>query len=234
MKKLILASASPRRRELLSRLTGDYTVMNCHDEEHSDAEAPFLRVQELAAHKARAIAAQLGPEPAVIIGSDTLVFERSVWKGMDEHASVLVAEKRDLVPGTPGHLLTVTGGNHSAGLVAGAVGSNLIENCEISVSEDDEVGRAMASNPRTAIGIVSEGHYVFIVADGRTGDDDGLTLYELAAFMQSLGVQTGYNLDGGGSSSMVFMGTVINTPTTNGRSSGERSVSDIVYIGYGV
>ena len=73
MKKLILASASPRRRELLSRLTGDYTVMNCHDEEHSDAEAPFLRVQELAAHKARAIAAQLGPEPAVIIGSDTLV-----------------------------------------------------------------------------------------------------------------------------------------------------------------
>ncbi len=74
MKKLILASASPRRRELLARLTADYTIMICHDEEHSDAEAPFLRVQELAAHKARAIAAQLpAKEKAVIIGSDTLV-----------------------------------------------------------------------------------------------------------------------------------------------------------------
>ena len=52
MKKLILASASPRRRELLARLTADYSIMICHDEEHSDAEAPFLRVQELAAHKA--------------------------------------------------------------------------------------------------------------------------------------------------------------------------------------
>lgn len=113
-------------------------------------------------------------------------------------------------------------------------GPALIESGEIAVSAGDEVGRAMASNPRTAIGVISEGHYVFIVADGRTGDDDGLTLYELAAFMQTLGVQTGYNLDGGGSSSMVFMGTVINTPTTSGRSSGERSVSDIVYIGYGV
>ncbi len=113
-------------------------------------------------------------------------------------------------------------------------GPALVQNGEISVSEYDEVGRAMASNPRTAIGIFEDGHYVFIVADGRTGDDDGLTLYELAAFMQSLGVQTGYNLDGGGSSSMVFMGTVINTPTANGRKSGERSVSDIVYIGYGV
>ncbi len=46
-------------------------------------------------------------------GPDTLVFERDVWKSMDEHASVLVAEKNDLCPGTFGHLITVTGGNHS-------------------------------------------------------------------------------------------------------------------------
>lgn len=47
------------------------------------------------------------------IGNDTIVFERDVWKQMDEHASVLLAEKNDLVPGTFGHLITVTGGNHS-------------------------------------------------------------------------------------------------------------------------
>ena len=47
------------------------------------------------------------------LGVDTVVFERDVWKHIDEHASVLVAEKNDLVPGTFGHLVTVTGGNHS-------------------------------------------------------------------------------------------------------------------------
>ena len=49
--------------------------------------------------------------------------------------------------------------------------------------------------------------------------------------MSELGVETAYNLDGGGSSSMVFNGTLINNPTTTGNSIKERSVSDIVYIG---
>ena len=110
-------------------------------------------------------------------------------------------------------------------------GPALVTDGAVAVDENDEVGRAMASNPRTAIGIVDDLHYVFVVSDGRTGENDGLTLYELAAFMQSLGCMTAYNLDGGGSSSMVFMGTLINNPV-NGRRSSERSVSDIVYIGY--
>ncbi len=50
--------------------------------------------------------------------------------------------------------------------------------------------------------------------------------------MQSLGTQTAYNLDGGGSSTLYFNGTVVNNPTTNGRRIQERRVSDIVYIGY--
>lgn len=90
----------------------------------------------------------------------------------------------------------------------------------------------MASNPRTAIGIIDNLHYVFVVSDGRTEESEGLSLLELAEFMEGLGVETAYNLDGGGSSTMYFNGEVINTPTTNGRSVKERSVSDIVYIGY--
>lgn len=90
----------------------------------------------------------------------------------------------------------------------------------------------MASNPRTAIGIIDNLHYVFVVSDGRTEESEGLSLLELAEFMDGLGVKTAYNLDGGGSSTMYFNGEVINTPTTNGRSIKERSVSDIVYIGY--
>ena len=89
----------------------------------------------------------------------------------------------------------------------------------------------MASNPRTAIGIIDELHYVFVVSDGRTEESEGLSLYELAEFMQSIGVTTAYNLDGGGSSTMYFNGEVINKPTTGGRHIKERSVSDIVYIG---
>ena len=110
-------------------------------------------------------------------------------------------------------------------------GPALITDGEVSVTENDEVGRAMASNPRTAIGIIDDLHYVFVVSDGRTDESQGLTLYQLSQFMESLGADTAYNLDGGGSSSMVFQGVLVNNPTTTGNSIKERSVSDIVYIG---
>lgn len=109
-------------------------------------------------------------------------------------------------------------------------GPALVENGEISVSVNDEVGRAKASNPRTAIAVIDELHYLFVVSDGRTNESEGLSLYELAAYLQSKGAQTAYNLDGGGSSTMVFNGRVVNNPTS-GRSIKERSVSDIVYVG---
>ncbi|MBQ9866910.1 MAG: phosphodiester glycosidase family protein [Lachnospiraceae bacterium] len=109
-------------------------------------------------------------------------------------------------------------------------GPALVSEGEIAVSEGEEVGKAMQSNPRTAIGIIDELHYVFVVADGRTTESEGLTLSELAKFMKELGVQTAYNLDGGGSSTMVYQGQLINNPTTGGKKIGERSVSDIVYI----
>ena len=110
-------------------------------------------------------------------------------------------------------------------------GPGLVEGGEVTVSKNEEVGQAMASNPRTAIGIIDDLHYVLIVSDGRTDESEGLSLFELGTFMQSIGVKTGYNLDGGGSSTMWFNGKIVNYPTTNG-SFKERSVSDIVYIGY--
>ena len=112
-----------------------------------------------------------------------------------------------------------------------AFGPALVENGEIVVDTKSEVGQSMASNPRTAIGIIDENHYIIIVSDGRTSESQGLSLYEMAEVMKSYGVKTAYNLDGGGSSTMYFNGQVINKPTTNGNIS-ERAVSDIVYIGY--
>ena len=110
-------------------------------------------------------------------------------------------------------------------------GPVLLNNSEISVGENEEVGMAMASNPRTAVGYLGNNHYVFVVSDGRTSESAGLSLYELASFMKEIGVVDGYNLDGGGSSTMVFKGEIINNPTTNGHSNQERTVSDIIYIG---
>ena len=95
-----------------------------------------------------------------------------------------------------------------------------------------KVGQAMASNPRTAIGIIDENHYIIVVSDGRTSESKGLSLYQMAEVMKSYGVKTVYNLDGGGSSTLYFNGQVINKPTTGGNKISERAVSDIVYIGY--
>lgn len=111
-------------------------------------------------------------------------------------------------------------------------GPALLIGGEIQVKPKDEVGKAQASNPRTAIGIIDELHYVFLVSDGRTDENKGLSLYQLADFMKGLGVDIAYNLDGGGSSTMYFNGKVVNKPTSTGKSVYERSVSDIVYIGY--
>ena len=149
------------------------------------------------------------------------------------------SSQEDLVIYEDGSFEIVTEGSVTAEelLAKGAVqvlsfGPGLIENGEISVTANEEVDKAKASNPRTAIGIIDDLHYVLVVSDGRTSESSGLSLSELAQFMQGLGVTTAYNLDGGGSSTMVFNGTVINKPTTNGKSIQERSVSDIVCIAY--
>lgn len=149
------------------------------------------------------------------------------------------SDNEDLVIYSDGSFEIISEGDMTAEelLANGAVqvlsfGPALVQSGEISVTVDEEVGKAKTSNPRTAIGIISDLHYVFVVADGRTDESEGLSLYELAEFMQGLGVETAYNLDGGGSSTMVFNGEVINNPTSSGNSIKERKVSDIVYIGY--
>lgn len=104
-------------------------------------------------------------------------------------------------------------------------GPSLLSDGEISVEKD------YSRNPRTAIGIVSPLHYVLVVVDGRTNASAGLTLYELAAVLKGEGCEMAYNLDGGGSSTMWFNGEIVNVPT-DGRTLGERKISDIVYVGY--
>jgi exopolysaccharide biosynthesis protein len=116
-------------------------------------------------------------------------------------------------------------------LQALSFGPALVLDGEIAVTQGDEVGRAKQSNPRTAIGQIGELHYLIVVSDGRTDESEGLSLTSLAQVFAERGATSAYNRDGGGSATMVFMGEVINNPTS-GRRIKEREVSDIVYIGY--
>ena len=110
-------------------------------------------------------------------------------------------------------------------------GPVLLDDSRVQVTSADEIGK-WDSNPRTAIGMIEPLHYLFVVSDGRTDRSAGLSLVQLAEFMESWGCTFAYNLDGGGSATMVFQGRLINKPTTDGKSFGERKVSDVVYIGY--
>ncbi len=111
-------------------------------------------------------------------------------------------------------------------------GPTLVKRGKVVVDEDAEVAVSMKSNPRCAIGMINELHYVFVVSNGRLENEKGLSLYELGIYMHDLGCKVAYNLDGGGSATMWFNGKVVNTPVTNGPDGEERRVSDIVYIGY--
>lgn len=83
------------------------------------------------------------------------------------------------------------------------------------------------ANPRTAIGYVEPGHYYFVVVDGRfAGGSLGMELKDLSVLMHSLGCTVAYNLDGGGTSSMVSaeFGPISKSADQS------RSCSDIIYI----
>lgn len=115
-------------------------------------------------------------------------------------------------------------------------GPALVEDGEIQsgidqVEVDTNVGNhsIQGDQPRTAIGVIDSNHLVFVVVDGRsTGYSKGVDMNELAQIMKDLGCQTAYNIDGGGSSTMYFNGSLVNNPLGTGT---ERGTSDILYIG---
>lgn len=98
------------------------------------------------------------------------------------------------------------------------------------VEIDTNVGNhsIQGDQPRTAVGVIDTNHLVFVVVDGRSaGYSEGVTLPELAQIFVDLGVVTAYNIDGGGSSTMVFGGFLVNNPLGKGT---ERGTSDVLYV----
>ncbi len=114
-------------------------------------------------------------------------------------------------------------------------GPGLVENGKIrSGIEDVEVDTNFGNHsiqgqqPRTGIGLVADNHLLFVAVDGRSsGYSRGVTMTEMAQIFLDHGAQVAYNLDGGGSTAMVFNGTLVNNPLGKGQ---ERGTSDIIYI----
>ena len=73
MKKLILASSSPRRRELLSQIGLDFEIRTADVDEHVAADSPEELVRKLSHIKASAIRPAEGEAPVTVLGADTIV-----------------------------------------------------------------------------------------------------------------------------------------------------------------
>lgn len=83
-------------------------------------------------------------------------------------------------------------------------------------------------HPRTAIGRRADGRLVLVTVDGRQPAlSVGMSIAELAALMLELGCTEAMNLDGGGSTTMVAGGRIVNSPSD---ATGERPVSDALLV----
>lgn len=87
---------------------------------------------------------------------------------------------------------------------------------------------SVTRHPRTAIGFSADSTTLYLITvDGRSESSSGMSLAELASLMRSLGVAQGLNLDGGGSTTLVLNGRVVNHPSD---STGERTVGNALLI----
>lgn len=80
---------------------------------------------------------------------------------------------------------------------------------------------------RSAVGMVSPGDYYIVVVDGKgSGGSQGMTYEEIQQVFLDLNCQYAYNMDGGGSTTLVFKGRVLNALTDGN----ERPCADILYF----
>lgn len=91
--------------------------------------------------------------------------------------------------------------------------------------------RLRNKNPRTAMGMINPNHYLFAITDGRCNNSYGMAMYELAEYMERNGCIEAYNLDGGQSIGVVFMGNFLNSHTEDWNGSFHRAMKEIIFIG---
>jgi len=83
-------------------------------------------------------------------------------------------------------------------------------------------------HPRTSIGFSRDSSTLYLLTvDGRSENSGGMTLIELATMMRKLGAWQAMNFDGGGSTTMVIDGGLVNKPSDT---TGEREVGNVLAV----
>jgi hypothetical protein len=86
----------------------------------------------------------------------------------------------------------------------------------------------LGRHPRTMFGVDRAGYAWLVTVDGRQPDASaGMTLLELQRLAKRIGLTDALNLDGGGSTTMVIAGNIVNQPS---EATGPRTVSDVLLV----
>ncbi len=109
-------------------------------------------------------------------------------------------------------------------------GPYLIKDGQLNEAALKKYGKSRA--PRTAIGMVEPGHYFAMMLEGRHSKSRGAGISFLAERLSEKGCLTGFNLDGGQTATMVFMGEqIIHLGKSSGTNASARRTAEIVGIG---
>lgn len=110
---------------------------------------------------------------------------------------------------------TIPNWNNVNHIISG--GPYLVKDSQVYVdTAEQKLGAIGGRNPRTAVGYTADNHLIIVTVDGREKSSVGMTLYELANFMKSIGCYNAMNLDGGGSTVLYVNGKVVNHPQVQG------------------
>jgi len=127
----------------------------------------------------------------------------------------------DLVPRIPA-LAHVLGGGGRLLLDGKAM---VMENLEYDKLHSDFITRR---HPRTFVGFNRDSTLLYLcTVDGRQASSLGMNFEEMAEFCRSVGMWNAVNLDGGGSTTMVVLGKIVNSPSDK---TGERPVANTLQV----
>ncbi|MBE5768959.1 MAG: phosphodiester glycosidase family protein [Clostridiales bacterium] len=110
-----------------------------------------------------------------------------------------------------------------------AFGPYLVRDGELRIYK----GKSASMNePRSAVGMVEPGHYVFLTCEGRVPKGPlGLSTHDIAMLMYAHGVNTAFNLDGGSTSVLIFMGEKLNRTGKDSYVGNPRDMHELFGIG---
>ena len=168
-----------------------------------DSIAPAQGGQKVAERQLLVAASNAGKQFSGVLQGDTM----SVYLGF----SPRIAGLRELIGGG-GRILIDGAATDANDAKAESMGRDFIER----------------RHPRTFVAFYRDTTTLSVCAvDGRQAQSAGMSFHEMALFLRELGAWQAINLDGGGSTTMVVQGRVVNSPSDK---TGERPVANILLI----